>query len=179
MDKDIGEEFVIQEIDHSLNVPFRLADLFTIPFFVLLGVFFLFIQSNLLDKHENFYYFFVVPMTLIVLLSLTVGRIWLRLRNVSNTKYFLTNKRIIFRDAKLDNVLKSFVFNEYGFEYSEKADGSGYIIISKKPKSISQFDFWAFRPVVGVPLFENSNIMYNINNVYKIYKLIKEQASGV
>src|SRR5690606_34714183 len=142
------------------------------PFFVLFGVFFLFIQSNLLEKHENFYYCFVVPMTIIVILSLTVGRIWLRLRHVISTKYFLSNKRIIFRDAKLHNVLKCFDFNEYVFEYSEKANGSGYIIINKKPKPISEFDILEFNHVRGIAFFENSNIMYNIDNVYKIYKLI-------
>lgn len=168
-------EKLIKKITHYQSIPFRLVDLFTAPVFVIFGITFLYIlqpieKSNF--NYSNLYYILIIPLTTLFVLFVTIGRILMRWYRLKSLKYILTNQRILFLDSQFENIVESFELRNIEIDYTEKSDNTGYIIIDTP--QIKDELFTSGSGKGGLKIFESPNIIYNIEEVRLVYKLIIE-----
>ncbi|MFN0255928.1 hypothetical protein [Pedobacter ureilyticus] len=155
-------EIIVQKIDHSNKIPFRLEDLITFPFFIIFSI----VGSNIFKEisSKEIYYVFILPVIAILTFFLTFGRILIRWHITRTTIFYLTNYRIIFVDNASGFTDKSFHLKEIEINYTEYLNGKGFIIIGKSKPVFSGR---------GVNFFEDKNVIYNVINVKKVFDLIK------
>jgi len=155
-------ETILEEIHHSNKIPLRLEDMLTIPFFVMFAFIFVLITSNITDNKDVIYYF-IYPSATIFVVIMTLRRIFLRWFKTKTSRFFLSNKRLIFSDVAGKIIDKSFSIKNLEISYRENLHGNGYIIIGK-PEPLFQGR--------GINMFEDSDVMYNVTNVKKIFDRI-------
>ena len=155
-------ETILEEIHHSNKIPLRLEDMLTIPFFTVFAFIFVFVTSNITDNKDVIYYF-LYPIATIFVVIMTVGRIFLRWFKTKTRRFFLSNKRLIFSDKTGKIIDKSFPLKNLEISYRENLNGNGYIIIGK-PEPLFQGR--------GINFFEDSDVIYNVNNVKKTFDRI-------
>lgn len=173
-------ENVIIEIDSFRAVPLRLNDLVTVPAFILIGITILFLlkpDTSSVETYQQLYYIFILPLVMLMTLFLTLGRIFRRWYDVKSWKYIVTNQRILFLDKQFNNVVKAFELDKIEIDYAENVSNNGYIVIKvSEPKidvdALEVVGFFFIRKTYGVPIFENSNIIYNVPNVLLVFKKI-------
>lgn len=157
-------EIIIQEIEHSNKIPFRLEDLIRMPFAIIFMVFFVLIFDNKEGINKDLFHFFLIPLIVLFLIYLTIGRIFIRWYVVKSSRFFLTNKRLIFVDLTGRLINKSFDLSNVPLSCRESVNGNGYIIIGKTEPLFQGR---------GINLFEDKDVMYNLKNVKKVYEEIK------
>ena len=176
-------EVVIKEINSVQSIPFRFKDLVTIPYFIFFGfvvhiMIYISVKEN--ATYQQLYFIFILPLIILFVLSFTIGRIFVRYRRVKSIKYRITNQRILFLDKQFNNVLKSFELSEVELDYTENVSKKGHIIIEtfnrkKYIDSVDTFDiFMDTDGVRKIPIFESTNIIYNVEDVNSVFNEIKE-----
>lgn len=173
-------ENVIIEIDSFQAVPLRLNELVTVHAFILIGITILFLlkpDTSSVETYQQLYYIFILPLVILITLFLTLGRIFRRWYDVKSLKYIVTNQRILFLDKQFNNVVKAFELDKIEIDYTENVSNNEYIVIKvSEPKidvdAIEVIGLFFTRKTYGVPIFENSNIIYNISNVHLVFKKI-------
>ncbi|MBF4517486.1 hypothetical protein IRZ71_14065 [Flavobacterium sp. ANB] len=175
-------EVLIQKIEHTKKIPFRLEDLATIPVFTFIFTILIILltpSKNIkINNYAELYYYFIIPILIFFYLLLTVGRIFIRWLKTKTTDFFLTNQRIIFCDSHSQIMNKSFELENLILNYREKANDYGYIIIGQ-PESIATSSNNLFMTHVGINFFEDKNIMYNIPKVKSVFDLIIKTKSNL
>ncbi|MEG1227776.1 MAG: hypothetical protein RSD71_03685 [Flavobacterium sp.] len=175
-------EVLIQEIQHTKKIPFRLEDLITIPiftsFFIILKILLTPSKDTKINNYEELYYYFIIPILLFFYFLMTIGRILIRWFKTKTTVFFLTNQRIIFCDSNSQTINKSFELENLILNYREKANNSGYIIIGE-PESIATSSNNVFMNRTGINFFEDKNVMYNISKVKSVFDLIVKTKSSL
>lgn len=168
-------EVLVQEIKHTKEIPFRFEDLFTIPIFTLFFTILIILlqpsENPEINNYKELYYFFIIPILILFYLFLTIGRILIRLFKTKSTKFFLTNRRIIFRNLNSEIINESFKLENSILNYREKANDSGYIIIENQ-EEINRSAETLYISQRGISFFEEKNIIYNITNVKSVFDLI-------
>jgi len=167
-------EKVIKKIGHSDNIPFRLEDLVTVPFFtawcyLVLLILEPYTSENIRD-YGNIYNYFLFPFLVLTGIYLTIGRVFKRWVNTKNVDFFITNQRIVFCNRVNRNIIKSFDLYDLQISFREKLNNNGFIIIGKEEP--------LFRKK-GVNLLEDKNVMYNVYNVRKEYETIVEAKNAI
>ncbi|SNR78417.1 hypothetical protein [Flavobacterium sp. ov086] len=176
------EEVLIQEIEHTKKIPFRLEDLVTIPIFTFITLVLIILikpsKDIQINNYQELYYYFIIPILTFFYFLLTLGRILIRWLKTRATKFFLTNQRIIFCDSNSKIINESFELKNLILNYREKANDYGYIIIGE-PESIAgnPTDSFIFRS--GINFFEDKNVMYNIPKVKSVFDLIIKTKSDL
>lgn len=162
-------ETIIKEIAHTNEIPFRLEDLLTIPFFIFFAFVFVIVFSFNDHMNRDLLNYFLIPLAIIFSIFMTIGRIFIRWYKTKTSRFFITNERIIFSDELGKLVEKSF---NIGIElsYRENLYGNGYITIGK-PASL-------FRRR-GINLVEDTDVMYNVLGVKEIFDEIKNIQDNV
>ncbi len=74
-------------------------------------------------------------------------------------------------------MVKAFELDKIEIDYTENVSNNEYIVIKvSEPKidvdAIEVIGLFFTRKTYGVPIFENSNIIYNISNVHLVFKKI-------
>ena len=178
-------EVVIKEINSVQSIPFRFKDLVTIPYFIFFGfvvhiMIYISVKEN--ATYQQLYFIFILPLIILFVLSFTIGRIFVRYRRVKSIKYRITNQRILFLDKQFNNVLKSFELSEVELDYTENVSKKGHIILKKDNSktykeyidSISVMDVLLSKKKWRTPLFESTNIIYNVEDVNSVFNEIRE-----
>lgn len=178
-------EVVIKEINSVQSIPFRFKNLVTIPYFIFFGfvvhiMIYISVKEN--ATYQQLYFIFILPLIILFVLSFTIGRIFVRYRRVKSIKYRITNQRILFLDKQFNNVLKSFELSEVELDYTENVSKKGHIILKKDNSktykeyidSISVMDVLLSKKKWRTPLFESTNIIYNVEDVNSVFNEIRE-----
>lgn len=90
------EEVLIQEIEHTKKIPFRLEDLVTIPIFTFITLVLIILikpsKDIQINNYQELYYYFIIPILTFFYFLLTLGRILIRWLKTRATKFILLNK---------------------------------------------------------------------------------------
>ncbi|MFC0426330.1 hypothetical protein [Chryseobacterium scophthalmum] len=156
-------EKIIEEIEHSNRIPFRLEDMLTIPFFIGFSFVVTFILSQSIESRKDVIYYLIYPMMILFAIFMTLGRIFIRWYKTKTSRFYISNQRIIFTDKTGKLIDKSFKLENLEISYREDLYGSGYIIIGK-PEPLIQGR--------GINFFEDQDVMYNVYRVKEIFNKI-------
>lgn len=164
-------EVILEEIQHSNRIPFRLEDMLTIPFFILFSFIVSFMFSQAIDESKkDVATYFIYPMAGLFAIFMTIGRIFIRWYKTKTSRFFISNKRIIFTEKTGKLIDKSFKLEGIEISYREDLYGSGYIIIGK-PEPLFQGR--------GINFLEDQDVMYNVFKVKEVYDKINNSKYNV
>ncbi|KAF2517905.1 hypothetical protein [Flavobacterium foetidum] len=169
-------EFVISK---RKSFPFRDEDFLRIP--MLIGVLFiLYFANNTFSRgfSKGFVaYFYLISALFSFILFSVVKNYYKRLLIAFKWKYIVTNKRLFVLNHK-NTIEHSFYYDNFPeINFSENLYGNGYLIIGKKqPVFSSSSSFLHYR--MGVNFSEEDLILYNIENVKNVSKLIKSRITN-
>lgn len=148
------------------------GDIFLIPFSLLWGGFALFWNVGVWTSGAPIFFKLWGLPFLVVGLYITVGRFFVDAYSRRNTRYLVTNQRVLIlkRDGRS---MKSLDIDRLpAVELSERGDGSGTIRFGES----SWFDpFHGFR--VWMPSNDSAPQFLRIANVRSVYGLIRKQAA--
>ena len=163
--KLLENEIILEEIEHSNRIPFRLEDMITIPFFIAFSCIISFIFFQVVgESKKDIVIYFIYPMAVLFAIFMTIGRIFIRWYKTKTSRFYISNQRIIFTDISGKLINKSFKLIDLEINYREDLNSNGFIIIGE------QEPLFQGR---GINFLENQDVMYNVYKVKEIFDKIK------